>query len=105
MVVVLVGQTARRVLLSCAAKGSMMNKLQGTQQIDEREMIPAGSEEEVEIRACTIQAVELLKKQLQSAIASDSVLCSVALDWWLWAIGERDKDRQKPHHRTLTPYY
>jgi len=70
--------------------------------IDEKTEIPAGSEQELEIRAATVQAVELMVKEL----AQQGVkINSVQLDWILWERGESLLAELPPHHRTLTIYY
>ena len=59
-------------------------------------------QEEVELRAASIQAVE----KLQAVLASKGRAClSIELDWLLWQRGEKMKDGLLPHHRTLTVYY
>lgn len=64
--------------------------------------IQAGSEEEVEIRAMCVQAVE----GLRDALARRNVrVTSVEIDWRLWHEGERIKKEIRPHHRTLTCFY
>lgn len=64
--------------------------------------LQAGSEEEVEIRAACIQAVE----SLRDALTRRSVhVTSVEIDWRLWHEGERIKKDIRPHHRTLTCFY
>lgn len=71
-------------------------------RIDRQELIPAGSPEEVEIRANTIWAVELLK----GALAERGwKLSSVELDWLLWGLGQREGFKEKPYHRTVTIFY
>jgi hypothetical protein len=74
------------------------------QTIVQREEIPFGSEEEVEIRACTIIAVERMKERV-NAFRLDHKLTSIEMDWILWNWGEAIKDSTRPHHRTLTIYY
>ena len=67
-----------------------------------------GGHEEVEIRCCTIIAVERLKSQCNSILSDqkhDRLLYSIELDWLLWNKGEEIKDTILPHHRTLTIYY
>lgn len=102
--------------------------------------LPPGSPEEVEIRACTIVAVEQLRTLInrkllgrscsESSTASTGMLdgsndtlpaapahaspagsgnagtvTSVAIDWYLWNEGERQKRALLPHHKTLTCFY
>lgn len=54
-------------------------------------------------------AVERLRSELARRLAADGTqaphLCSVTLDWWLWEEGERNIERHRPHHRTLTICY
>lgn len=71
-------------------------------RIDTLEEIPCGSKEEVEIRACTVIAVDRLQKAL---VGKGIALLAIEVDWLLWQRGEARKDRMKPHHRTLTIYY
>lgn len=73
-------------------------------KIDAKAELPAGGEEEVEIRAATVEAVEKLRKALQSASPAVQ-LSSVEIDWWLWQRGEEQKDALAPHHKVLTPFY
>jgi len=78
-------------------------------KIDNREILPAGSQEEVEIRAATIQAVELLKDQCnliqRKQQQSNSTIDSFEIDWLLWNRGESMLSSLKPCHQTLTIYY
>lgn len=70
--------------------------------IDHREELPAGSPEEIEIRAHTIWAVELLKREFENLGRS---LRSFEIDWLLWNLGQQEEFRQKPYHRTRTIFY
>ncbi len=72
------------------------------ERIDRREELPAGSPEEIEIRAHTIWAVELLKQELEQLGRS---LRSFEIDWLLWNLGQCEEFRQKPYHRTRTIFY
>lgn len=64
--------------------------------------IAVGSEEEVEIRALTIVAVDKVHACLCSL---GFKILVVELDWLLWQKGEAVKDDIRPHHRTRTIYY
>lgn len=93
-----------------------------TPQVHSGKELPSGSEEEVEIRAASIMAVEQLKhaankllqqrhEQTQQQEDGDEggersafQLLSIQLDWWLWAEGERMRS-EHPHHKTWTIYY
>ena len=72
-------------------------------RVKNHQELPAGSPEEIEIRAATVQAVEKLKSVLLSNHSVSKM--SVELDWWLWQTGEKSKDKFFPHHRTLTCFY
>ncbi|CAH9118899.1 unnamed protein product [Cuscuta epithymum] len=63
--------------------------------------IGSGSEEEVELRACSVYAVEKLRELISKK--SGLEVLSVELDLWLWAFGIRCTSLQ--HHRTLSIYY
>ncbi|MCR4405277.1 MAG: queuosine salvage family protein [Candidatus Acetothermia bacterium] len=72
------------------------------ERIDRLEPLEAGSPEEVEIRANTIWAVELLREELAR---QGRDLMAIELDWLLWGMGQREKFKQRPHHRTVTIFY
>lgn len=72
-------------------------------RVDRKEVIPFGTPEEVEIRACTVVAVEELRQKIFEETGQK--LTSVEIDWLLWNWGETVKEEIKPHHRTLTIYY
>lgn len=66
-------------------------------KIDSYVLLPAGSGEEVEIRANTIWAVELIRQRLQKYPA-------VQIDNALWLLSQ-DQSNVMPYHRTYTIYY
>ena len=76
-------------------------------QVESEQEIAAGSEEEMEIRACTIQAIEVIRGALHDRHGRDGcpVPHSVQLDWYLWEQGERQRNCSPPHHRTVTSFY
>ncbi len=65
-------------------------------------LIPAGSAEEVEIRACALHAVELLKKEM---LKSGRVINSLELDYLLWNRGQQPQYKAVPRHRTRCVFY
>ena len=71
------------------------------EQVDNRELIAAGSEEEIEIRAATIWACELLRRAL---LAQGYVASAAEIDQKLWLLGQHSTD-MRPYHRTRTIYY
>ncbi|MGB0387801.1 MAG: queuosine 5'-phosphate N-glycosylase/hydrolase [Ardenticatenaceae bacterium] len=70
--------------------------------VDLYKELPSGGEMEIELRAATIHAVELLRQALQTLNFS---ITSLELDWILWNVAEIEQDRLRPHHRTLSIYY
>eukprot|EP00808_Paulinella_micropora_P001096 g16979.t1 len=73
-------------------------------RVDAREEMPAGSLEELEVRACTVHAVELLCAE-QRKLFPENFLHPFQLDWLLWERGEKLLAEMRPHHRVLTIYY
>lgn len=76
---------------------ALMSKITGKHEI------AFGSEEEIEIRASTVIAVQMMREQVRRHL--NLSLTSIELDWILWNWGEVAKDNILPHHRTLTIYY
>jgi hypothetical protein len=69
-------------------------------RIDREELIEAGSAEEVEIRACAVHAVELLRAALGQRVTA------MGLDYVLWNRGQvREYKAVKPRHRARSVYY
>src|SRR5262249_30657717 len=72
------------------------------ERVDSYTPIPHDSEEELEIRAATIWAVELLRRALdRRGIARPAS----AIDYRLWAASQAADPEMRPYHRTLTIYY
>ncbi|HYA40521.1 MAG TPA: queuosine salvage family protein [Syntrophobacteraceae bacterium] len=71
-------------------------------RIDVLEHLQPCSEEEVEIRAITLWAVEELKKGF--AVLGRK-LTSPWVDNWLWQLGQLDAFRKRPFHRCRTIFY
>jgi hypothetical protein len=72
------------------------------QKVDDRVLIPAGSPEEVEIRAGTIVAVDMIRRELTRL---GRVAKAFEIDSILWNLGQGDEYRAKPYHRTVTVFY
>ena len=66
-------------------------------RIEREELIAPGCPEEVEIRAVSLHAVELM--------SAHSGLPAWQIDNWLWARGGQKKYTPRPRHRTRCPYY
>lgn len=72
------------------------------QRIDGQQLLAPGSEEEVEIRATTIWAVEALRVTFRQAGIDAN---SMHIDQWLWRLGQLSPFRAKPYHRCRTTFY
>lgn len=70
--------------------------------IDAGELIPAGSAEEVEIRAVALHTVELLAGRM---IALGKPSTAMQLDYVLWNRGQQHSYKARPRHRTRTVFY
>lgn len=70
----------------------LLNRIAGEQ------LVAAGSIEELEIRACALHAVELLRRHLTG-------VTSMQLDYVLWNRGQEPKYKAQPRHRTRTVFY
>ena len=72
------------------------------EKVDRMELLHAWSDEEVEIRANTVWAVELIRRELKDR---GKDLTAPEIDWILWNLGQEDRFGEKPYHRTLTIFY
>jgi hypothetical protein len=70
-------------------------------RIDNMELIEAGSEEEIEIRAGTVWACELLRRRM---IQHDHPMTPAEIDLRLW-LTSQNASNMKPYHRTRTQFY
>lgn len=75
------------------------SKLQ--KKVNNKILIKMGSAEEVEIRSCTVIAVEILKQELAKLVLN---LPSFKIDWILWNKSKKDK-MKIPYHLTKTIFY
>lgn len=73
-------------------------------RIERGDDIPAGSDQEIEIRACGVTAVEIMVTELRtSGLWPD--LTPGELDGRLWARGARPEYKAEPRHRTRCVFY
>jgi len=72
------------------------------ERVDQMSLLEPGSPEEVEIRANTILAVERIREVLRG---KDKDFTSPEIDWLLWNLGQEDRFREKPYHRTISIFY
>jgi hypothetical protein len=70
--------------------------------VDSYTLIPAGSPPEVEIRAATLWAVELLRRALAKHGAPRP---ASEIDYRLWSESQTKTPGERPYHRTRTIYY
>lgn len=70
--------------------------------IARRELIPAGSRAEIEIRAATVWACESIRRALA---VQGRALAAFEIDWALWTAGQRLAGDVPPYHRTETIFY
>lgn len=65
--------------------------------------LPVGSRAEIEIRACTVYAIERVTALIREQGYSVS---SAEIDYYLWNLGHREsRYRSSPRHKTLSFYY
>lgn len=83
------------------AHGVMVYTAELEQKIMNKELIPAFSEEEIEIRAATIQSVFEIQKIF---LEHNRNLCHFQIDWILWNTS-KSIDLKVPHHCTKTIFY
>jgi hypothetical protein len=74
-----------------------------SEKIDVAELIPSGSHEEIEIRACAVDAVERISSILGGALKGYS---PAVIDNVLWHKGQQPYYKKvRPRHRTRTVFY
>jgi len=73
-----------------------------TQKVDHGILLEGGSIEEVEIRANTIWAVDLIRQKLESM---GRTFRAFEIDGILWNMGQYEAFKAKPYHRTMSIFY
>ena len=71
-------------------------------RVDRMELLPPGSPEELEIRAATVWAGELLRRALE---ARGMRALATEIDYRLWLLSQTKSPADRPYHRTRTIYY
>ncbi|MBX3166140.1 MAG: queuosine salvage family protein [Candidatus Eremiobacteraeota bacterium] len=71
-------------------------------RVDRQQLLPPGSEEEVEIRAAMVWAVELIRRAMADL---GRPLMAYELDWFFWNLGQTQLPEEKPYHRVRTVFY
>jgi Potential Queuosine, Q, salvage protein family len=72
------------------------------ERVDNQELLEPGREAEVELRAATIWACELLRREMSHAAGRE--ITAVEIDQLLWYLGQ-NASGMRPYHRTRTIYY
>ncbi len=72
------------------------------ERVDNQELLEPGGKEEVELRAATIWACELLRGEM--SLASGRTITAVEVDQLLWYLGQNSSG-MRSYHRTRTTYY
>ena len=83
-------------------RGALVYAPELAERVDSYAPIAAGSAPELEIRAATIWAVELLRRRLATLGAQRT---ASAIDYRLWAESQEIGGSARPYHRTRTMYY
>jgi len=83
------------------AEGVLQYNTDLVERIKNEELIPANSKEELEIRAQTMYACELLGDELR---ASGRNVNSRDIDWLLW-VAAKKTTFDLPYHKTITTFY
>lgn len=73
-----------------------------SKRIDSKDNIHSGSQAELEIRANTVKAIELIKEGLQKRFPG---ITSKEINDYLWLLGQEKKPDDKPYHLTRTINY
>ncbi len=71
-------------------------------QIDAKNELAHGSLEEIEIRASTIQAIDLIKNEVRK---QNPFITSMEINDHLWLMTQKKFSDDKPYHRTRTTAY
>lgn len=82
--------------------GALVYTPELAERVDRQEQLVAGSAEEVEIRAATIWASELLRRELVKQLAQP--ITAAEIDQLLWHLGQ-DAAAMQPYHRVRTIFY
>ena len=83
-------------------EGALVYEPELAELIADYTLIPAGSDAEVEIRAATVWAVELLRRALEERGIRQT---ASAIDYRIWLESQSAPPDNIPYHRTRTIYY
>jgi hypothetical protein len=82
--------------------GVIRYELELADRIDRQIEIPAGSEDEIAIRAATVWGVECLRRALE---ARGVTATAAAIDQRMWLASQTAHAQDRPYHRTRTIFY
>lgn len=88
-----------QVLRHC---GALVYTAELAGRVDNQEELAAGSTEEIEIRAATIWACELVRREIVRLV--EQPITAAQIDQLLWHLGQ-DATAMQPYHRVRTIYY
>lgn len=69
--------------------------------------LKAGSEEEIEIRGCSIEVVERVQQSIKSQL-QDTCCSAIEIDFYLWYFRRQhaiEIEKKVPFHKVRTIYY
>lgn len=80
-----------------------------SERLKKNEIMENGEEDEVEIRGCSIDAVETIVENVKEKLPSDKVVNSVLVDHFLWDFRRKNAqeilEKVLPFHKTYSIYY
>lgn len=101
-----------RVPQSLQALGILKYSDDLLEKIKNNVVLEYGSNEEMEIRGCSIHCVELLRKEIDNLVKNDAdadqkPINSVIIDFYLWDYATRHPEDMKgcPEHKTRSIFY
>ena len=85
---------------------STLSQLIDTTTLTQPNELPYSSVYELEIRAATVVAVEMILNEIKKrASLSGKIKYAFQVDWLLWQMGECQLDKLKPHHCVHSIFY
>lgn len=83
-----------------------LSQLIDTSTLDNPNELPYSSVYEVEIRAATVVAVEMIMGEIKKRPKiADKIKYAFQVDWLLWQMGECQLDKLLPHHCVHSIFY
>ena len=83
-----------------------LSQLIDTTTLEHPNELPYSSAYEIEIRAATVVAVEMIMREIKKRpVLSSQIRYAFQVDWLLWQMGECQLDKLKPHHCVHSIFY